>query len=303
MSMPAGWTLHTDGAVITRGRHPGWTADPSTLAADISGGLASTFLDVRAVDAGPAGAGAVRTLHVGTDRRGQGVAVESLLRPDGDGSEVACWLSPVGSYAADRALARRLLVGRPPLRRTNVSEASQGMRARLDVEVGPHTGSGLITRDGDTTWADLPGIGEPLWLPTSTLPAWLLAATGLGPRPHSPDDRVFVTTTEALDRLWTGKPTTPAETRLALAAEDLSDETCAELAAVAGGCVARWSLEWATTAWAGQLTVVDAGENGVWQVSSGVPEDLAAELGGNAVALRRTSSAELFHTLARLVAR
>jgi hypothetical protein len=118
---------------------------------------------------------------------------------------------------------------------------------------------------------------------------------------------MVVSTAAAFERLLSLTEPGPADVRAALEAPELSESVCADLVVLAAGRTVRWSLAWAIgtgneSTMVGRLDVLDAGDAGLWQLLTQVPEAVAAGLGECPVAVRRISTAEVFHVLALLVA-
>ena len=355
LDLPDGWQVlpAPDGfggrlTVLRTGSGPGARLEPlSDLLDGLTAGLAQTFTDVFAIDAGPAmdagRAGAVRMLHTATDSSGGGVSVETLARPEPgagiEGIEVLCWVAPTGRYPADRDTARRFMAGRPVIAAPGRPESAAPdppesalpvpvTAADLTVARGPHPGTGGFLRRGPYAWAVLPGLPDPTPVPASVLPAWLLAGFGAGPRPVPATRPLVVTTRPALDRLIRLDHADPDAVRRALDAPGLDDGTAASLAGLVNGLTGHWWLDWTCgldstvepvdDEWtstvpvaSGRLEILDAGAAGLWRVVTDLPDILAAELGtggvggtagGEPVALARTTTADLWLDLTRLVA-
>jgi hypothetical protein len=104
--------------VVVRSTAPATLLDtaPETLLEEVTAGLAGRFSDVLAIDVvvdpPDVRRGSVRLVHAAVDPDGEGVAIETLLRRDG---QVTCWVAPTTRYAAELATARRAMGGRPPL--------------------------------------------------------------------------------------------------------------------------------------------------------------------------------------------
>ncbi len=104
--------------VVVRSTAPATLLDtaPEALLEEVTAGLAGRFSDVLAIDVvvdpPDVRRGSVRLVHAAVDPDGEGVAIETLLRRDG---EVTCWVAPTTRYAAESAVARRAMGGRPPL--------------------------------------------------------------------------------------------------------------------------------------------------------------------------------------------
>jgi hypothetical protein len=153
---------------------------------------------------------------------------------------------------------------------------------------------------------ELPGATEPVWARASALPGLFFASRALGPRPRSEPLVVLI-----------GRPSL---TDVVTGSGSSSGRAAIDLAALARGLTAWWSLEWirgvvpeclaideawhcATSATAGRLEILDAGDAGLWRIVTDVPEPLRADWKGDEepVALRRTNATEVFAELVRVV--
>jgi hypothetical protein len=304
---------------VVRTSAPAHLADAplDALLADITAGLTGRFPQVLPIEvrADPYGVpkGSVRLLHAATDPDGEGVTIETLLLRGGD---VTCWVAPAARYAAERAVARRAMAGRPPQPQEEITppEGVPVAEARLIV-TGQGEGDWLAVRHGPSAHALPAPLAEPAdgtELPASLLPMWMATVTGTAPRPVPGERPMLITARAALDRLLALTAPGDAEVRTALEAPDLPDAEAAELGALARGLVRRWTLDWISgrdddpeddtsprLEGRGHLRILDAGpECGLWRVVSDLPEVLAAEIpGGQPVGLARTAPSDVWHEL------
>jgi hypothetical protein len=303
------------------------TARLGELVRAVTARLAERFAEVLPVDvaAGPTGAAedAVRMLHAATVAGGEGVAIESLLSPCGDGhADAACWVSPVSRYLVEREAARRAMAGRRPWP-AGTASTSDGLpvaAASITVHRGRYPGQGQIERRGPIVQAALPGLDTPVRLPASLLPGWLFALTACGPRPAPRGKRLVLTSRPALDRLLgLAAAADPSAVRRALDAPDLAEEDASALAHLARGLCRHWSRAWAVghdrapepadeqwstadLAATGRLEVLDAGPAGLWRVLDDLPQPLTDDGDEEMVALVPATGAEVWDTFAALVA-
>ncbi len=299
---------------------------PDALLEDATAGLTGWFPEVLAIDAivdpPETRRGATRLLHAAIDRHGGGMAIETLLRRDG---EVTCWVSPATRYTTELAAARRAMAGRPPLNakdepepagvpvaeaRLTVARATDGRRPRVWT----------IQRRGPVAHAVLDD-AEPVRLAASALPVWFSLVTDMGPRPAPRGRGLLITSRDTLERLL--DLTSPDEDAVRTTLEDpgLSGDEAAGLAALVRGLACRWSLEWscgqddaqepADDGWStasvthqGRLEVLDAGEHGLWRVLTDLPAAIADDLPDDEepVALVRSATSDVWQELALLVA-
>ncbi|GAA1754993.1 hypothetical protein [Luedemannella helvata] len=292
---------------IVRGPAPelAGPADPVALATDVTAGLADRFTDVWAVDAVAERAG-VRLVHAATGPDGEGVVIETLV-----GADVACWVSPVPRYLAEREAARRAIAGRPPSA-AHPSDPDSGVRvAEAYLSCVPEP---LVVRCRGPLAHLLPADRA---VPASTVPGLLFALVGCGPRPLPGDGSMVVTTRSTLDRLLAADGALSGVPE----AVDFDSSGAAEFVARRP---AHWWLDWsygrdvaqlpADEDWStavvqrqGRLEVLDAGpDGGLWRVLTDLPEaladDLAAAPGEEPVALVRSTGLAVFDELAQLVA-
>ncbi|MGH3381803.1 MAG: hypothetical protein ACRDP6_44460 [Actinoallomurus sp.] len=291
------------------------------LLTDITAGLTRSFPQVLPIEAraDPRGVphGSVRLLHAATDPDGEGVTIETLLLK---GGAVTCWVAPTARYAAERDVARHAMAGRPAPQReeTTRPEPPEGVpvaEARLTV-TGQAESDWLAVRRGPTAHARPADGTEPadgIELPASLLPMWLATVTGTAPRPVPARRPMLITTRTALDRLLGLTGPGIADVRTALEAPDLTDPEAAELGALVGGLVRRWTLEWISgrdeapedddasprLEGRGHLRILDAGpECGLWRVVTDLPELLTAEIPGDQpMGLARTTPSDVWHEL------
>jgi hypothetical protein len=297
-------------------------AAPEALLGEVTAGLAGRFSEVLALDVvvDPPGVrrGSLRLVHAAVDADGEGAAVETLLRRDG---EVTCWVAPTTRYAAELTAARRAMGGRPPVpAKPGADGPPPGgvpvteMRLVTARRDDPEPACWTLARRGPLAHAQ-PSDGTPSRpLPASALPVWLSAVTGIGPRPAPSGHRMVITSRTALERLLDLTAPDEAEIRAVLAAPDLAASDVTALTGLATATAARWSLEWtagfddaqepADEAWStarvtrqGHAEVLDAGPAGLWRVLTGLPDVLTEDAGQDAVGLAHTTAADVWFEL------
>lgn len=306
--------------VVLRSTAPPTLMDgpPETLLDEVTAGLAGQFSEVLAIDVvvdpPDVRRGAVRLVHAAVGRDGEGVAVETLLRRDGD---VTCWVAPTARYAAELATARRVMGGRPPLpAKTDADEPPIGVpvsemrlvTARRDVR---EPACWALARRGRLANVRPPDGTPPRPLPASVLPVWLASVIGAGPRPAPSGHRMVIASRAALEDLLDLTAPDEAEVRAVLEAPDLPASDVAALAELAAGTELRWSLEWtsgfdgaqepADEDWStargtrrGRTEILDAGPAGLWRILTDLPDALAEDTGADAVGLTHTTMADVW---------
>lgn len=154
------------------------------------------------------------------------------------------------------------------------------IEVRVDVRVGPRTGSGRAVLVGGDAVVCLPGLDAPRRTSAELFPSWLAALVGLGPRPQV--DRVGALLTERciLDEFLALPGTTADGVRAHFAPTRLPPRWVGQLAAIPGGVRAHWSVATAPAGSTdigalGRIEVVDAGAAGLWTIRQ-VPADLVA---------------------------
>lgn len=305
------WSALAGPTAMVRTRLPPDLLDRPGLLDDITAGLRQHFPHVVPVDVTRDGR---RLSHAAVAPDGAGIAVETLL---GRSGEVSCWVAPMTHYRGDLPAALRAAVLGSPDVHSALSTVDTDVVAVAEGFLATDASSVEFQRRGPLAY--LAGAGEPVALPASTLPLWLLTEVGAGPRPAPRNGRLIVTTVDALDALLARPDADVATVRRCLRApaEALSDEDATDLAALVTGPLTRWRLDWAhgqdlsqepsDPQWStaelrdtGRLDVLDGGPAGLWRILTDLPPDLVDEQ--PAVALVRCTTAAIWHELAALAA-
>lgn len=183
------------------------------------------------------------------------------------------------------------------------------VEVRVDVRLGPRTGSGRAVLVGGDVLACLPGLDAPRRTSAELLPSWLAALVDLGPRPQLHRIGVLITEHSVLDDFLALPSTTADGVRAHFAPTRLSPRWVDQLAAIPGCVRAHWSVATAPTGSAdigalGRIEVVDAGAAGLWTIGQ-VPADLVApEVGPplSMVSFAPTTATAVWTALAELAA-
>jgi hypothetical protein len=196
---------------------------------------------------------------------------------------------------ARRALDSFRLPARPGRLPAGPPQQAPSPVAALHVSVlaGPRPGDGWCVFAGNEASVALPGMAQPLRIPTSLVPGWIAALVDLGPRPRPAARGVLVTERATLDRLLGSHPLDEVPSVAARWERPLAD--------LRANPHVRWQATGydAANAPLGRLEFVDAGPAGLWLVKELDPRSSICELPASSAqaSLAAVAPTEVWHWL------